>query len=89
MMEVLNEYLAFLWNQFQYDWSIMSNPWVLFTIVPVLLYLVFFFIKWFILLAPITIPLSIIAPKTREKPDVNAKKEVKEAAEKIVHLLKE
>lgn len=60
-MNALNEYLNFLWAQFQHDWSIFSNPWVLYTIVPALLYFCFFVIKWWILLVPITLPLSIVA----------------------------
>ena len=60
-MHALNEYAEFLWAQFQYDWSVMSNPWVLYPIIPVLAYIVFFFFKWFVLLAPITIPCSILS----------------------------
>ncbi len=57
MNETIAQYLAFLWEQFQYDWSWMSNPWVLYTVIPVFLYLIFFFVKWVVLLAPITIPI--------------------------------
>lgn len=54
----VQEYLNFLWNQMQYDWSVFSNPWVLYTIIPALLYLLFFIVKWYVLLAPITIPIT-------------------------------
>ena len=57
MNETVAAYLEFLWEQFQYDWSWMSNPWGLYTIVPEIAYLFFFTIKWMILLAPITIPI--------------------------------
>ena len=57
MNESVASYLAFLWEQFQYDWSWMSNPWVLYTVVPVILYGTFFFFKWVILLAPRTVPI--------------------------------
>ena len=60
-MEVLNEYLAFLWNQFQYDWSILSTPWILYTVLPAVSYLVFFTIKWWVLLVPVTLPVTILS----------------------------
>ena len=50
----VNEYIAFLWTQLQYDWDVFTRPWVLYTIIPAILYLVLFFVKWYILLAPIT-----------------------------------
>ena len=56
--EVLNEYLTFLWMQFQYDWYWLSNPWLL--IVGNLIYLFFFTVKWSVLLAPVTIPITIL-----------------------------
>jgi hypothetical protein len=60
MNEILEAYLTFLWQQFQYDWSWMSNPWVLYPIVPVILYVFFFFCKWTVLLAPVTVPIMLI-----------------------------
>jgi hypothetical protein len=60
MNETIELYLDFLWKQFQHDWSIFTHPWVLYTVIPALLYSVFFWIKWLILLAPITVPLSLL-----------------------------
>lgn len=57
--QVLDEYLTLLWTQLQYDWNMFTTPWVLYTLIPALIYLVFFWFKWFILLAPITIPLTV------------------------------
>jgi hypothetical protein len=68
--EVLNEYLTFLWQQFQYDWGWMSNPWVFWLIIPELLYLFFFTIKWMVLLAPVTIPMMILKWPTSREPSV-------------------
>jgi hypothetical protein len=59
MNETIEAYLAFLWQQLQYDWSWMSNPWVLYTVIPVILYFIFFFFKWVVLLAPITVPIMV------------------------------
>jgi len=53
--EVLDAYLSFLWGQFQYDWGWLSNPWLL--VIGNILYLMFFTIKWTVLLFPITIPI--------------------------------
>ena len=60
-MEALEAYLFFLWNTFQYDWSIFSTPWVYYSVIPFFLYFIIFLIKWYILLIPITMPCSIIA----------------------------
>ena len=57
MNETLSAYVGFLWEQFQYDWSWLSNPWLLG--VGHVLYLIFFTVKWMVLLAPITIPITI------------------------------
>jgi len=54
--ETLDAYASFLWEQFQYDWSWLSSPWLL--VVGHILYLLFFTIKWTVLLFPITIPIA-------------------------------
>lgn len=58
MNETIAQYLEFLWTQFQYDWSVFTNPWVLYPIVPAVVYLLFFLLKWWVLLAPITVPIT-------------------------------
>ena len=86
-MHALNEYVEFLWVQLQYDWSIMTNPWVLYPVLPVVAYLVFFFFKWFVLLAPITIPCSILS-RPRESQgdgDKDAEKKLKKELKKLFH----
>jgi hypothetical protein len=55
----INEYLNFLWSQLQYDWSIFTKPWILYTVIPAIGYLIFFVAKWYVLLAPITVPISV------------------------------
>ena len=62
----INEYLNFLWSQLQYDWSVFSNPWILYTVIPAVLYLIFFLAKWYVLLAPITVPISIARMNANE-----------------------
>ena len=68
--DIINEYLQFLWTQFQHDWSIFTNPWVLYTIVPAIIYFIFFFVKWWILLVPVTLPLSILARRDRDVTEI-------------------
>jgi hypothetical protein len=55
--EVFDAYLSFLWEQFQYDWGWLSSPWLL--IIGHILYLMFFMIKWSVLLAPVTVPIFV------------------------------
>ena len=67
----LNEYIAFLWTQFQYDWNVFTRPWVLYTVIPAILYLVFFWIKWCVLLFPITVPLSLFIKNKNDNVEEN------------------
>lgn len=60
MKELLLNYLTLLYGLFQYDISVFSHKWLIITVVPAAFYLVFFFIKWAVLTAPIWMPLSII-----------------------------
>ena len=76
-MEILNEYLLFLWQQFQYDWSIFTNGWVLYTVLPAVFYFIFFCIKWWILLVPLTLPLSIISGNIAHARASNTKANIK------------
>lgn len=82
MNEVLTEYVTFLWNQMQHDWSVFTNPWVLYTIIPAVLYFLVFLVKWYILLAPITVPITtytngmVKSAKAAAGKDDDVKKEV-------------
>ena len=66
-MKSIDEYLNFLWQQFQYDWFWMSNPWMLYTVIPVVLYFFFFLCKWTVLLGPITVPIMVYRWPTPSK----------------------
>lgn len=59
MNEIINTYISFL----KYDLEVFSKPWIWFTIVPGCLYTVFFMMKWYILTAPIWLPIKIIFHK--------------------------
>lgn len=83
-MEILNEYISFLWNQFQHDWSILSNPWVLYTVIPACLYLCFFVVKWWVLLVPITLPLSIMSKHYNKEQTKDRKEQYKDEFTKLL-----
>lgn len=57
MSEALAKYLALLVKQMERDAAVMSTDWVYMTVVPFVLYFVYCILKWWILLAPITVPL--------------------------------
>lgn len=81
MNETLLAYLDFLWVQFQYDWSWLSSPWLLG--VGHILYLVFFMIKWMVLLAPITIPITLLKWPVMQRPAYVIIKDDKDSIPKI------
>lgn len=58
--EVLTSYLNILWNSFQWDIHYFSQAWMYYFVFPIIGYLIFFFVKWTILTAPIWLPFRII-----------------------------
>ncbi len=67
MHPIFQKYLETLMEYFQYDLHVMSKPWVIFTIIPIVIYLVFFFIKWAVLTTPLWMPFAIIASAARAR----------------------
>ena len=80
MNEAIDAYLNLLWTQLQYDIGVFSNPWVLYPVVPALFYFLFFFAKWWILLVPITLPISCLR---RSDNSDNIKDQLHELKDKI------
>lgn len=61
MNEIITEYFTILLNQFKFDINVFSQPWMYYwLLVPAICYLMFFYLKWSVLLAPIWIPISAI-----------------------------
>ena len=60
MKEIAFQYVNMLYSMFQYDIGILSQKWMIFTVVPAVFYMVFFFIKWVVLTTPLWMPLTII-----------------------------
>lgn len=53
-------YMAFLLAQMEADAKVLNTTWVYCTVVPFFLYAVYMGVKWYLLLAPITIPLTTL-----------------------------
>lgn len=49
-----------LFDQWIYDVETLSQGWVLWTVFPAMLYVVFMFIKWTVLTCPVWVPVTII-----------------------------
>lgn len=60
MHPVIEKYLSILLAMFENDMAVMSQPWMYYFVLPIIGYLIFFFIKWAVLTAPIWIPFTII-----------------------------
>ena len=53
-------------EQFEYDVAVMSEPWMYYyVLVPIALYVAFFFAKWSVLTAPAWLPVVFIAQAFR------------------------
>jgi len=61
MNEILVKYLEIILLNIEKDQQMLNNPWIVFTVIPLFLYIIFAVIKWYFLLAPITIPFGFFA----------------------------
>jgi len=66
--EVIAKYLAFLLEQLQGDIKVITTWWVCWFVLPLVVYLVFFILKWWMLLVPVTLPLSLWVTRRPPKP---------------------
>lgn len=72
MQAVFQKYFEILLSMFQYDMEVFSKPWLYYTVLPVIGYLIFFFVKWIVLTTPFWMPFSMIlgvARSSRRKKD--------------------
>lgn len=59
--EIFEGYVEVLYRLWLFDVEIMSNPWMYIPfLIPIVLYLIFFVIKWAILTTPLWLPFRII-----------------------------
>lgn len=57
----MDRVIEILVSQWEYDISVMSQPWMYWCLlIPIACYLVFFFLKWAVLTAPVWLPLSLV-----------------------------
>lgn len=57
----MEKILQILIEQYQYDIAVMSQPWMYWwALVPILVYVAFFFVKWTMLTAPLWLPIALI-----------------------------
>ncbi len=57
---IFEKYINLLWQCFEYDVDVFSKWWMYaILVIPAIAYFVFFLFKWFVLTAPIWIPLNI------------------------------
>lgn len=62
----MSRILELLIRCYEYDVAVFSNPWLYYwLLIPAGFYLVFFFLKWAVLTAPLWIPLKIMASSLR------------------------
>jgi len=60
MKEILEKYFTRLYELFLYDIEVMSQPWMYWCLlIPISCYVVFFFIKWSVLTAPLWLPVYL------------------------------
>jgi hypothetical protein len=61
LTEIFEGYVEVLYRLWLFDVEIMSNPWMYIPfLIPIVLYLIFFVIKWAILTTPLWLPFRII-----------------------------
>lgn len=62
----MSRILELLVSCYEYDVAVFSKPWLYYwLLIPAGFYLMFFFIKWTVLTAPVWIPLKIMASSFR------------------------
>jgi hypothetical protein len=56
----MNQILQTLYELWLWDVSVFSQPWLYYTIIPAIVFLQFFFLKWIALTAPLWLPFVIV-----------------------------
>jgi hypothetical protein len=65
-MKYIERICETLIRQWEYDIAVMSQPWMYWYLVPILLYVAFFFLKWAVLTAPAWLPFALIIQSFRK-----------------------
>jgi len=57
----MNEIARILLEQYQFDVSVMSQPWMYWwLLLPITAYVAFFLVKWAMLTAPLWLPIALV-----------------------------
>ncbi len=67
MHPIFEKYFEILLGIFENDIAIMSQPWMYYTVLPIVGYVIFFFLKWGVITAPMWLPFSIVVGAARTK----------------------
>jgi len=59
-------YVDFIVDQLEQDARVLNSPWM-FLGVPLVLYVIYAFFKWYVLLAPVTVPLTILMAREQNR----------------------
>lgn len=62
----MNKIIELLTSLYEYDVSWLSTPWMLWTVIPAFLYILFMLIKWTVLTMPLWIPVCIVLNSLRK-----------------------
>jgi hypothetical protein len=66
-MQALDSYGSLLATEAERDMRVFHTPWVVYMVVPLTLYILYAVLKWYILLMPITMPLTLITGARSER----------------------
>lgn len=61
MNNIIEQYCQILLENIKEDQEFINNPYYVITVVPLAFYCIFALIKWYFLLAPLTIPFSLFS----------------------------
>lgn len=56
----MDKVLDILYGFYIYDLEVLSQQWIYWTIIPGIVYLIFFVLKWAVLTLPVWLPIKII-----------------------------
>ena len=73
---VFQQYLQILLDAFKYDIHVVTTPWVWHWVIPLLIYLWFFILKWVFLTIPICLPFYLFIVVYQDATETSYKKKM-------------
>ncbi len=59
MKNTFDQICIMLFELWKYDVEVFSKPWIYYCVFPAIIYLLFFFIKWMVITAPLWLPIRL------------------------------